>query len=679
MNAIKIPESGVLLKGAPGEDSDPLPQQAFAFSLSDNVIEDMIKCVQDGGDLQLALGSKPTLRYDSKSHRITPPPDDHPYDLYLTQPYNSLREATHIPAMSLFHTPKPNKAASKAAPPAKGASAKAKAQHGKGSSNSDIDSDMETLQNGIAADKAAKETSVLLSGPLDPKRQAKMKNKLSWGNGNTNRSLSISPAIKPISPSMNPTLSSAERVKQQRIPLIHELAVGEQTTSYLQKKWTSKPEDFRPALEKVADGSGDGKKWTLRKVYWKELDVWNYDYDSEEVRQQAIKNAIRQYDKQRLSASDPEWERLNPPDDRGKGICLSALQSRINKASTPSIKVQRADDSPSSRDDGELDEGEKHKSESMSRSSSNPLPKAKKVSASEAQAKRLLSSSGGNNGNGNKTKAAPQKRSPSKPKPAREGGGKQQPLSQEFIENSDSSEDDPVARPEPPKKAAAKVSDKSAARTASKPAEKPVEKPAEKPAAKPTDRAASKPVDRKPKAAAAAPVQRPAATKTAPKRPLSDDDSSSSSGTPLSKRIKPKQPLPSGQPAKKRPLDSRQAHRDAAPAASKNKSTSPTKSSPLAASPPTNASDVSDDPPPPSRKRKSEMDNHRVPPAKRPQVSPDLVTRAQKFKIKYSQYEALHHEISALTDPPQSKLDHLRYMREGLERMKAEIYKSYNA
>lgn len=59
MNSLKIPEGGVMLKGSPGEDSDPLPQQAFTLSLSDSVIEGMIQCVQDGGDIQLALGAQP--------------------------------------------------------------------------------------------------------------------------------------------------------------------------------------------------------------------------------------------------------------------------------------------------------------------------------------------------------------------------------------------------------------------------------------------------------------------------------------------------------------------------------------------------------------------------------------------------------------------------------------------
>lgn len=59
MNSLKIPEGGVTLKGSPDEGSDPLPQQAFTISLNDSVIEGMIKCVQNGGDIQLALGADP--------------------------------------------------------------------------------------------------------------------------------------------------------------------------------------------------------------------------------------------------------------------------------------------------------------------------------------------------------------------------------------------------------------------------------------------------------------------------------------------------------------------------------------------------------------------------------------------------------------------------------------------
>lgn len=58
MNSLKVPESGLQLEGSTGKDAT-LPSQAFALSLSDVLIEDMIKCVQNGDGIQLALGANP--------------------------------------------------------------------------------------------------------------------------------------------------------------------------------------------------------------------------------------------------------------------------------------------------------------------------------------------------------------------------------------------------------------------------------------------------------------------------------------------------------------------------------------------------------------------------------------------------------------------------------------------
>ncbi|KAI5865897.1 hypothetical protein GGS23DRAFT_359130 [Durotheca rogersii] len=58
MAAITIPESGFLLESS-ANSSDYLPLQAFGITLSDSVIEDMIKCVQEGQEIELTLGSSP--------------------------------------------------------------------------------------------------------------------------------------------------------------------------------------------------------------------------------------------------------------------------------------------------------------------------------------------------------------------------------------------------------------------------------------------------------------------------------------------------------------------------------------------------------------------------------------------------------------------------------------------
>jgi RNA polymerase II elongation factor ELL len=58
MNSLKVPESGLQLEGSTGKDAS-LPSQAFALTLSDVLIEDMIKCVQNGDGIQLSLGANP--------------------------------------------------------------------------------------------------------------------------------------------------------------------------------------------------------------------------------------------------------------------------------------------------------------------------------------------------------------------------------------------------------------------------------------------------------------------------------------------------------------------------------------------------------------------------------------------------------------------------------------------
>lgn len=55
---LRIPETGLHLESL-DRSADTLPLQAFAFTLSDNVIEDLIRCVQNGEDVKLSLGPVP--------------------------------------------------------------------------------------------------------------------------------------------------------------------------------------------------------------------------------------------------------------------------------------------------------------------------------------------------------------------------------------------------------------------------------------------------------------------------------------------------------------------------------------------------------------------------------------------------------------------------------------------
>lgn len=58
MAALRIPNAGLQLESSPGL-RDSLPMQAFGIMLNDSMIEDMIKSVRSGQDVELTLGSSP--------------------------------------------------------------------------------------------------------------------------------------------------------------------------------------------------------------------------------------------------------------------------------------------------------------------------------------------------------------------------------------------------------------------------------------------------------------------------------------------------------------------------------------------------------------------------------------------------------------------------------------------
>ncbi|KAJ0386349.1 hypothetical protein COL922a_004525 [Colletotrichum nupharicola] len=655
MPSIRVPDTGLILESS-AASGNPVPPQAFTINLSDNVLEDLIKCVQSGEDLQLSLGSSP------------------PTSLWKKLPGSEA----------------PKKAE------------RAKAKPAPSTSSSGMDSDTENLQNSIKAANASKKTSQVMDKLLPTKKAAgtKAKSKLlssmaSYGNG-SGKSSPSSPALVAVSsPSTNAVFSSSQQVvekfKEQRSMIVHELAVQDRSEDYLEDLWSGKEEEFKPALEKVAQFEKDAQKWALRKNYWKELDVWKYDYDTQDTRQKAIDNAIRQFDKMRLATTEPEWQKLLPREERGKGKILSKLQANIAKASAappPKIQVQE----PAGDNEDVLKETTKKGGETMSRSSSNPLPpKPKKAAPDPPPAKKWKSQSKA----ATAAKAAAEKKKEKAPAPGKKV------LSAEFITNSDSdsesSEDKPMAsiaaaKPRPAPAAAAPVpAPKKKPDTslppkpkiaAPKPRPKPVEKPErpEKPIERPVEKSIERPKERS--------VEREA-IKTVNSQPpkrhreVEADDSSSSSGAPLAKRAKQPKAAPIKAPVnlKQRPADvSHASPRNSSGVSFKSKNTSPVKSSPLASSPPTNASDFEQSAP---KKRKamessdSSIDSARAKTAPKRQrgLSPDLVSKAQRFKLFYEKYEALHWEIADMSHPPEDKMADLLDMRERLKVMKTEIYR----
>ncbi|KAL1835744.1 hypothetical protein VTJ49DRAFT_6149 [Mycothermus thermophilus] len=484
----------------------------------------------------------------------------------------------------------------------------------------------------LAAEKRGNSAVIVGGLPSSKGKLGATNNRLLNAQGSSNRSLPPSPALSGIgSPSLAVSGSSVqERLKQQRFPIVHELAVEDQTRDDLFAKWNEGTEDeFNTALNKVAEFDKGSQKWSLKKQYWKELDAFEYSYARDEDRQAAIDRAIREYDKMRISASDPLWQKLLPKAERGKGICLSRLQAVLGKGLSAQVPRPRPDAASisggdSEREDPTASSAKKTKGgETMSRSSSQTSTGKKKLSASEAQQKRLLSNKKKPLASAATTAATttkPAAKTTKSTKTTSAKGGRV--LSKEIISDSGSSEDEPLATSLPKASAAAgsegpKIAPRPAERVA-KPADKAKESsataPKPKPAVAATTKAASRDEGRdkgkdtiraqvvaKPPPAKAATTT----TTTTTKRPRdADDDDSSSSGTPLSKRVKAVAKAPasssSSAPAPSaKPRTASDASQHGRPATgsmpAKAKNTSPVKSSPLASSPPTNASQQTED------------------------------------------------------------------------------------
>ncbi|CAK7268523.1 hypothetical protein SEPCBS119000_003105 [Sporothrix epigloea] len=611
--ALQIPRAGLQLEEG---EFDHLPTQSFILDLSDDVIEGMIKSVSQGNEIRLSLGNKPTFLYGSSSYRIEPTFEDETDDIELfLNSADAPFKAERLPqlAMSLFRKPELGNPW----------------VNYRNSSSEDEDEEDYELGSSPEPEDAEHEADDALDSDI-----ASLRNALAQREAEKHEKSYVLPLS-------SHSINATDKAKQARSPIIHELAFKEQPYGILWQKYPGSSEaEFKSALEKVADLDDETQNYVLRTKYWRELDVWRHEYASEEERQKAIDNAVRHFDKMRLSTTEPEWEKLLPKGERRQGKILSRVQVSIAKGpSAPKIRVQKAEDASGDSGNGsskDSNEGSEERGiDSISRQTSGAASR-KKITAREAQEKRLLSTKKRSPPLSTPARsvspATATKVSPAKSAEARANNADNPSKfkSKEFVSESDSSDPESASRTKP----TSTHRQSKLAANSSKPA--PVH--TGKTVATQVSPASASSRDRAPDSAAPAqktkssPEKQTAKTLLPPKPPLKkrardqgDDDSSggsSSSGTPLSKRIKPLKSV--AKPSTLR--DARENHRPQQlppqpPARSSNISpngsssgssrnttgngssvngssqkskdnTSPVKSSPLASSPPTNASEV---------------------------------------------------------------------------------------
>lgn len=187
----------------------------------------------------------------------------------------------------------------------------------------------------IAKEKQANQTTItdsILPAPKN-KYEALKQQKLNNRNGTPGSragSAPVSPSVGAITssrlgtaPTSAPMSDISTKTQAMRFALVHLLAVRPVTIEVAARKTHIPNEDLNEMLQKV--GKGVDGKWALSERAAKELDVWRFEYKSDDDRQAAIDNAIKAYDRLRLSKDDKLWQMLLPKEKRGKGIVLSRL------------------------------------------------------------------------------------------------------------------------------------------------------------------------------------------------------------------------------------------------------------------------------------------------------------------------------------------------------------------
>lgn len=214
---------------------------------------------------------------------------------------------------------------------------------------SGTDAALAALQSSLASyeqEKQAKQANITNSVLPTPKnrfdaaRQAKLEKKRPGSN-------SISqPASPPLSAAATPRLGPAPtsvpaseesaKMRAMKTPVTHLLAMGPARTEEIVKKTHIPKADLDDILQKV--GKQVEGKWQLTDRAYKDLDVWKFEYSSQDDRQAAIDNAVKAFDRMRLEKDEKLWQMLLPKEDRGKGIVLSRLHlggGQMNRGLTP--------------------------------------------------------------------------------------------------------------------------------------------------------------------------------------------------------------------------------------------------------------------------------------------------------------------------------------------------------
>lgn len=710
MPALSVPESGLLLRrgelpGQPVPDASGKPIQVLRLNLAQSTLDELIQCLRDNQKARIRLGKHHTLYYGTKSQSFHSSVETHRSELYRAIPSN--RNNVYFAGVVSHRLEVQKAKEATAATDEALASLEQKLsafERGKESKRTPMITDiqgMRALGAGDSRSATGRQAAKLARMPAT--KIDREKERFFQQQSAANRSISNSPghglgasrtstAVSVPPPPSTPTPQSKQKMRLEalRVPFIHLLAVRAVSLKFLAKTTRSSTEDCRVLIQKYGvKNRFDKDKFDLKDRYYKELDVWNFPYPSQDDRQQAIENAISAFDRLRISRSDALWQKLLPKEERGKGKCLSRLNLQtgpMQKPTTPRIRVVSSDESK----EGDAGHGETDRVTA----SGGTAPGKKQTGEKKATATKKATSakSKGTTVSGRVTK-----------KTERKGRSKNETKykSAEFVHDSDVSDTEMVDAPPQPTQS----SDKGATKASGTEADKAMTKA--KADAKPTAKTAaseSRPSTRPPSQQSSVkttPNATPATSFTSSKtlgpssrpRPPSpakpspalspsmngaDADASgrpssrasSTSSSPLMNQLS-KQPRPN---AVSKSKTAAKANGTARPQPERNKRQAESESTGGANRLSTHASDAKRQCADQSMSPSGISSGSASPPMSRELLRQRLREKSMLFKRYYAKYRALHDTLAKQTNPPKADLDRLMRQHARLERMKKEIW-----
>ncbi|GIK03312.1 hypothetical protein Aspvir_007381 [Aspergillus viridinutans] len=710
MSALDVPETGLsLLRDNPGNNATAKPPQIMRLNLAQSTLDELVQSLRKDQTARIRLGKHPTLSYGSKTQQFHSAPEIHRSEVYAAS--SADKENLYFAGV-LSHRLEVQRAKEATAATDQALANLEQSlnafERGKESKKThmitSID-EVKALRAGDLRSSTGREAAILARKPttkVEIEKDRLLKN-------TANRSLSSSPAlgvsrspapIPPLTPTSAPSSQNKDRIRLDslKVPFIHLLAVRAVSVKFLARQTRSSLEDCSALARKYGtENRIDPEKFDLRDKTYKELDVWNFPYPSQEERQEAIENAISAFDRMRISRSDKLWQMLLPKEERGKGKCLSRLDLRtgpIKKALTPKIQVHASDDNGK---DGYTTDHETDRASANGPTpkpapkSSAPAPK-KRANDKDSSTKRTNPAKSKTSTNSTLTGRVTKK---AERKPGSKTDGKFK--SAEFVQESDEDDTDmpdapvPAPAPEKTKPEQSKVQPKPKQTAPSKVGDPshtstPKVNQSEAPPSKvePTSQHAAKSVAAKRPPSNRAPNQRspqkPSPLGSSPpanasdaqsrSRSSSQNNASSSSSTPLITQLsKPNKVTQSTGAIKTNgvtkttesvnPLK-RKAETDR-PSAIQSKTTGRTTGNL-------------------EHKRRravstsSGSTGSASPPLSRELLRQQLREKSQKFKQYYAKYRALHDSMASHPDPPRAELERLQRQHIRLQRMKKEIW-----